>query len=141
MSTRRSLRSNALWMERFALLGDPQIGKAFADMVARPAAPHTVASLAECAYLSRSAFMARFSDALGQSPMQVLRTSACGRPRTSCARATTRSTRSLATRATVAAVPLFVLFATSMARARPNIARSRQALETSDDPHCLPDPL
>jgi AraC family transcriptional activator of mtrCDE len=73
MSTRRSLRSNALWMERFALLGDPQIGKAFADMVARLAAPHTVASLAECAYLSRSAFMARFSDALGQSPMQVLR--------------------------------------------------------------------
>lgn len=70
---RRSLRSNALWMERFALLGDPQIGKAFAEMVARPAAPHTVASLAECAYLSRSAFMARFSDALGQSPMQVLR--------------------------------------------------------------------
>jgi AraC family transcriptional activator of mtrCDE len=29
---RRSLRSNALWMERFALLGDPQIGKAFATV-------------------------------------------------------------------------------------------------------------
>ncbi|MFM0224306.1 AraC family transcriptional regulator [Paraburkholderia dipogonis] len=70
---RRSLKSNALWMERFALLGDPQIARAFADMVARPGAPHTVASLAEAAILSRSAFMARFSAALGQSPMQVLR--------------------------------------------------------------------
>ncbi|TDY26654.1 AraC family transcriptional activator of mtrCDE [Paraburkholderia sp. BL6665CI2N2] len=70
---RRSLKSSALWMERFALLGDPQIARAFADMVARPGAPHTVASLAEAAILSRSAFMARFSAALGQSPMQVLR--------------------------------------------------------------------
>jgi AraC family transcriptional activator of mtrCDE len=70
---RRSLKSNALWMERFALLGDPQIARAFADMVARPSAPHTVASLAEAAILSRSAFMARFSAALGQSPMQALR--------------------------------------------------------------------
>ncbi|WP_168793998.1 AraC family transcriptional regulator [Paraburkholderia aromaticivorans] len=70
---RRSLKSNALWMERFALLGDPQIARAFADMVGRPGAPHTVASLAEAAILSRSAFMARFSAALGQSPMQVLR--------------------------------------------------------------------
>jgi AraC family transcriptional regulator, activator of mtrCDE len=70
---RRSLKSNALWMERFALLGDPQIARAFADMVSRPGAPHTVASLAEAAILSRSAFMARFSAALGQSPMQALR--------------------------------------------------------------------
>jgi AraC family transcriptional activator of mtrCDE len=60
-------------MERFALLGDPQIARAFADMVARPGAQHTVASLADAAILSRSAFMARFSAALGQSPMQVLR--------------------------------------------------------------------
>jgi AraC family transcriptional activator of mtrCDE len=44
---RRSLKSNALWMERFALLGDPQIARAFADMVARPGAQHTVASLAD----------------------------------------------------------------------------------------------
>jgi AraC family transcriptional activator of mtrCDE len=70
---RRSLKSNALWMERFALLGDPQIARAFAEMVARPAALHTVISLAATACLSRSAFMARFSDALGQSPIQVLR--------------------------------------------------------------------
>ncbi|SPB14163.1 AraC family transcriptional regulator [Caballeronia novacaledonica] len=70
---RRSLKSSALWMERFALLGDPQIARAFADMTARPSAPHTVESLAQTACLSRSAFMARFSTALGQSPMQVLR--------------------------------------------------------------------
>jgi AraC family transcriptional activator of mtrCDE len=70
---RRSLKTNALWLERFALLGDPQIARVFADMVARPAAPHSVASLADAAFLSRSAFMARFSAALGHSPMQVLR--------------------------------------------------------------------
>lgn len=70
---RRSLKSNELWMERFALLGDRQVARAFADMVARPGAPHTVASLAEAAALSRSAFMARFSAALRQSPMQALR--------------------------------------------------------------------
>lgn len=42
-------------------------------MVARLGAPHSVASLADSAFLSRSAFMARFSAALGQSPMQALR--------------------------------------------------------------------
>jgi AraC family transcriptional activator of mtrCDE len=70
---RRSLKTSGLWLERFALLGDPQIARVFADMVACPGAPHSVASLAEAAFLSRSAFMARFSAALGQSPMQVLR--------------------------------------------------------------------
>ncbi|MGF6812430.1 AraC family transcriptional activator of mtrCDE [Paraburkholderia sp. Clong3] len=70
---RRSLKTSALWMERFALLGDPQIARAFADMTARPSAPHTVESLAQIACLSRSAFMARFSAAFGQPPMQVLR--------------------------------------------------------------------
>lgn len=70
---RRSLRSSDVWMERFALLGDPQIARAFANMVARPGAPHSVESLAEAACLGRSAFMARFSAALGQSPMQALR--------------------------------------------------------------------
>ncbi|WP_322033863.1 helix-turn-helix transcriptional regulator [Paraburkholderia sp. J76] len=70
---RRSLKTSALWMERFALLRDPQIARAFADMTARPSAPHTVESLAQIACLSRSAFMARFSTALGQAPMQVLR--------------------------------------------------------------------
>ncbi|MFL6645729.1 MAG: AraC family transcriptional regulator [Paraburkholderia fungorum] len=70
---RRSLKTSALWMERFALLGDQQIARAFADMTARPSAPHTVESLAQIANLSRSAFMARFSAAFGRAPMQVLR--------------------------------------------------------------------
>ncbi|HEY1611506.1 MAG TPA: AraC family transcriptional regulator [Paraburkholderia sp.] len=70
---RRSLKTSALWVERFALLGDPQIARAFADMTARPSAPHSVESLARLSNLSRSAFMARFSAAFGQAPMQVLR--------------------------------------------------------------------
>jgi AraC family transcriptional activator of mtrCDE len=70
---RRSLRSMDLWVERFALLGDPQVARAFADMVANPGAPHSVESLARTACLSRSAFMARFRRAVGRSPMAVLR--------------------------------------------------------------------
>jgi AraC family transcriptional activator of mtrCDE len=42
-------------------------------MVARPGAAHSVQSLAHSAGLSRSAFMARFSDIFGQSPMVILR--------------------------------------------------------------------
>ena len=41
--------------------------------VARPGAPHTVASLAEAASLSRSVFMSRFSSAFGSPPMVALR--------------------------------------------------------------------
>ena len=44
-----------------------------ADMVARPGAAHTVQSLAYSASLSRSAFMARFSEIFGRSPMAILR--------------------------------------------------------------------
>jgi AraC family transcriptional activator of mtrCDE len=42
-------------------------------MVARPGAAHSVQSLAHSAGLSRSAFMARFSNILGRSPMVILR--------------------------------------------------------------------
>jgi AraC family transcriptional activator of mtrCDE len=70
---RRSLRSMDLWIERFALLGDPQIARAFAEIVANPGARHSVESLARTAFLSRSAFMARFRSAVGRSPMTVLR--------------------------------------------------------------------
>jgi AraC-like DNA-binding protein len=70
---RRSLRSLDLWVERFAMLSDPQIARAFAEMVAHPGAPHTVASLARSACLSRSAFMARFSELVGSPPMIILR--------------------------------------------------------------------
>lgn len=70
---RRSLRSDDLWVERFAMLSDAQIARAFSDMVARPGAAHSVESLAQTACLSRSAFMARFVTTIGRPPMEVLR--------------------------------------------------------------------
>jgi AraC family transcriptional activator of mtrCDE len=70
---RRSLSSINTWVERFTVLGDPQIARAFAEMTARPAAPHRVETLARTAGLSRSAFMARFGASFTKSPMAVLR--------------------------------------------------------------------
>jgi AraC family transcriptional activator of mtrCDE len=70
---RRSLKSSQSWTDRFSILADRQITRAFADMVARPGAAHTVQSLASSASLSRSAFMARFSEIFGRSPMAILR--------------------------------------------------------------------
>jgi AraC family transcriptional regulator, activator of mtrCDE len=70
---RRSLKSTSLWAERFAMLNDPQIARALSDMVARPDAPHSIATLSDRSALSRSAFMLRFRNAFGASPMTVLR--------------------------------------------------------------------
>lgn len=70
---RKSLSSMNVWVERFSMLSDPQIARAFADMVAQPGKAHTIQTLAESACLSRSAFMARFTNAVGRSPMAVLR--------------------------------------------------------------------
>jgi AraC family transcriptional activator of mtrCDE len=70
---RRSLTSADRWAERFAALSDPKIARAFSDMAARPGARHSVQSLADTAGLSRSAFMSRFTEAFGDSPMAVLR--------------------------------------------------------------------
>ncbi|HLG44811.1 MAG TPA: helix-turn-helix transcriptional regulator [Reyranella sp.] len=70
---RRSLKSSQSWTDRFSILADRQITRAFADMVARPGAAHTVQSLAHTASLSRSAFMARFSEIFDRSPMAILR--------------------------------------------------------------------
>lgn len=70
---RRSLNSTRLWAERFAVLNDPQIARALSAMVARPDAAHSIDSLAQASALSRSAFMARFTKAIGASPMAVLR--------------------------------------------------------------------
>src|SRR5215472_3192972 len=70
---RRSLSSSRSWTDRFSILADRQITRAFADMIARPGAAHTVQSLASSASLSRSAFMARFSEIFGRSPMAILR--------------------------------------------------------------------
>jgi AraC family transcriptional activator of mtrCDE len=70
---RRSLKSSQRWTERFSILADRQVTRAFADMVARPGATHSVQSLAHSAGLSRSAFMVRFSGIFGETPMAVLR--------------------------------------------------------------------
>ena len=56
-----------------SILGDPQIARAFADMVARPGASHSIQTLSQTSGLSRSAFMARFNETFGNSPMTVLR--------------------------------------------------------------------
>jgi AraC family transcriptional activator of mtrCDE len=70
---RRSLSSNSAWVERFSVLSDRQITRAFVDMVERPGAPHTVQSLAKTAGLSRSAFMERFRQVFCKTPMAALR--------------------------------------------------------------------
>jgi AraC family transcriptional regulator, activator of mtrCDE len=70
---RRCLVSTNTWVERFSTLSDPPIARAFAEMASRPSVPHTVQSLSRAVGLSRSAFMARFSAAFGESPMSLLR--------------------------------------------------------------------
>jgi AraC family transcriptional activator of mtrCDE len=70
---RRSLTSSHLWRERFLMLSDPQIARAFAEMVARPGASHSITTLSQKAGLSRSVFMARFTSVFGCSPMAALR--------------------------------------------------------------------
>ena len=70
---RRSLGSMNAWVERFSVLSDPLVARAFAAMAMRPGDDHSLQSLAHVACLSRSAFVARFTSAVGKSPMQVLR--------------------------------------------------------------------
>lgn len=70
---RRSLHSRNVWVERFSLLRDPHIARAFAEMAAEPGRAHNVSSLAQIAHLSRSAFMARFVEVVGHPPMSILR--------------------------------------------------------------------
>ena len=70
---RRSISSGEGWFERFPILNDPQIARAFARMVADPGSSHAVESLARTAGLSRSSFMQRFTKVIGSSPLVVLR--------------------------------------------------------------------
>jgi AraC-like DNA-binding protein len=70
---RRSLVSMNAWVERLSVLSDPLIARAFAAMAMHPGDDHSLHSLAQVACLSRSAFAARFTSAVGKSPMQVLR--------------------------------------------------------------------
>ena len=57
-----------------ALLEDSRLGRAVAAMQDRPEHSFTLPALAEVAGLSRSVFAARFADALGQSPIEFLKT-------------------------------------------------------------------
>jgi AraC family transcriptional activator of mtrCDE len=70
---RRSFTSSERWIERFSILNDLQIARAYAGMVAEPGASHTIESLARAAGLSRSSFMQRFTKLIGSSPLVVLR--------------------------------------------------------------------
>jgi AraC-like DNA-binding protein len=70
---RRSLSSLNLWVDRFSILSDQKIARAFAEMAANPGNPHTVTSLAKHSALSRSAFMTRFTEVVGSSPIKILR--------------------------------------------------------------------
>lgn len=70
---RRSLTSTNAWVEHLSLLNDPPIARAFAEMASCPAAEFSVQTLCRSVGLSRSAFMARFTAAFGESPMSVLR--------------------------------------------------------------------
>jgi AraC-like DNA-binding protein len=70
---RRSLSSTNLWVERFSMLRDMRIARAFVEMVSHPGQPHTILSLAKTACLSRSSFMERFASLVGKSPMHILR--------------------------------------------------------------------
>ena len=70
---RRSIVSMNAWEERFPVLSDPLVARAFAAMAMRPGDDHSLQSLAQVACLSRSAFAARFTAAVGKSPMRVLR--------------------------------------------------------------------
>lgn len=54
-------------------LEDPELRPAMAAMLTAPESPHTVASLADLCYLSRSAFARRFRAAFGTPPMEYLR--------------------------------------------------------------------
>jgi AraC-like DNA-binding protein len=53
-------------------LVDPQIGPALARVHEKPEAPWTVASLAHEVAMSRSAFAARFTQLVGESPLQYV---------------------------------------------------------------------
>ncbi len=61
-----------------AFLSDPLVGRALSALHEDPARGWTVEALAELAGLSRSAFAARFADAVGQTPLKYL---AAWRPR------------------------------------------------------------
>lgn len=57
----------------FAGLADPQLRRATLELIRTPEHPWSVASLAQKALMSRSAFAARFQAVVGRTPLDLLR--------------------------------------------------------------------
>ncbi|HEY1945962.1 MAG TPA: AraC family transcriptional regulator [Bryobacteraceae bacterium] len=66
------------WM---AALTDPQLARALEAILVRPSQRFTVETLASIAGMSRSAFAARFTEVLGQTPMSLLKSARLHRAR------------------------------------------------------------
>lgn len=60
-------------LEWMAALADPMLWNALRAMLDEPGANHSVESLAESVFMSRSAFAKRFTEAYGSGPMDLLR--------------------------------------------------------------------
>ena len=69
---RRHLHSSRRAGTAPSLFGDARIGRAIAAVLERPAAPHSVTSLAKKAAMSRSAFARDFKGTLGVTPMEFV---------------------------------------------------------------------
>ncbi len=69
---RRHLQTSRIAGTAPALFHDPRLGRAVAAVLERPAAPHSVTSLAKEAGMSRSAFAREFKTALDLTPMDYV---------------------------------------------------------------------
>jgi AraC family transcriptional regulator, activator of mtrCDE len=68
----RYFRRSRAGPELIGALADPRLGAAVGMVLEAPAAPHTVASLAEQAGMSRSSFARAFTEAFELSPMEFV---------------------------------------------------------------------
>lgn len=73
MLFRRAMLSSNDWIGKLGIVTDRQVSRAFAAMQSNPGEAHSLASLAQIASLSRSAFVDRFNRAFGCAPMTMLR--------------------------------------------------------------------
>ena len=69
---RRRLRRGDQSMLATALPGDPRLARVALAVLENPGAPHTVASLADKAGMSRASFADHFARALGRGPMEFV---------------------------------------------------------------------
>jgi AraC-like DNA-binding protein len=69
---RQHLTQQASASPLFAAFHDQSLARAVTEVLANPAAPHTVESLAALARLGRSSFAERFAQAFGQTPIEFV---------------------------------------------------------------------